>query len=83
MEWVAYDFDNLEKGKHTFVIRAMAIDKPALLFIIQNDKKIKITVSDKEYVEAYSGKVMLKKGMNQIKIIAQSNPVKIDWIKFN
>ncbi|MBS1653245.1 MAG: hypothetical protein JSU05_00240 [Bacteroidetes bacterium] len=80
---MAYDFDNLEKGKHTFAIRAMAIDKPALLFIILNGEKIKITISDKEYAEVNSEKFMLKKGMNQIKIIAQSNPVKIDWIKFN
>lgn len=82
LEWVVYNFDNLDNVKHNLSIRACA-DKPTQLAILINNKKVNTAIPNKLFGEIRVGDYQLKKGKNTVKIMAQSEAVKLDWIKFN
>ncbi len=81
-EWVVYNFENLDNDQHHLSIRATAA-KPAMLLIFINGKKVNAPINNKAFSEIQLGDYQLKKGKNTVKIMAQSNIVQLDWIRFN
>lgn len=81
-EWVVYDFNCLDNGRHHLTINASANGMPAGLIIWVNEKKINVTIINKEWSELVVGDFYLKKGRNKIKVMVQSNALKLDWMKF-
>ncbi|HEY8658584.1 MAG TPA: hypothetical protein VIL78_06080, partial [Hanamia sp.] len=82
-EWVVYNFNSLDNRKHQLTIRASSYTVPASLLIEINNKKVAFNVGTKDLSELTVGNFYLKKGDNKIKILVQSNTLKLDWIKFN
>jgi endoglucanase len=82
-EWVVYNFNSLDNRKHQLTIRASSFAVPASLLIEINNKKVVFNVGTKDLSELTVGNFYLKKGDNKIKILVQSNTLKLDWIKFN
>ncbi|MDD5151217.1 MAG: cellulase family glycosylhydrolase [Flavobacterium sp.] len=82
-EWVVYNFKCLDNKKHLLTIRASVNDLPAYLEIWINNKKVNLTVTNKDFSELTIGVFKLKKGENKIKIQVKSNGLKLDWFKFN
>jgi hypothetical protein len=82
-EWLVYNFNCLDNKKHQLTMNASANDLPTEIEIWINNKKVKITVSDKNFNERTIGNFKLKKGENKIKILVKSNSLKLDWFKFN
>ena len=82
-EWVVYNFNSLDNRKHQLTIRASSYAVPASLLIEINNKKVAFNVGTKDLSELTVGNFYLKKGDNKIKILVQSNTLKLDWIKFN
>lgn len=81
-EWVSYSFESLDDKKHGLIVRASA-SHPAQLLLTINNKKIKVNITSAGFSEQAAGAYKLKKGYNTIKIMVQSGPVKLDWIKWD
>jgi len=81
-EWVIHHFNNLDNGKHCLSIRA-SVAKSAQLTILINNKKVNATIASEVFSEIGEGNYQLNKGKNIVKIMAQSNKVQLDWIKFD
>lgn len=82
-EWLVYNFKSLDNKKHQLTMSASANDLPAALEIWINNKKVNLTISNKDLSEVKVGNFKLKKGENKIKILVKSNSLKLDWFKFN
>lgn len=82
-EWLVYDFNCLDNKKHLLTINAKVQDLPADIEIWINNKKVNLTISNKDFNEGTVGNFKLEKGENKIKILVQSNSIKLDWFKFN
>lgn len=81
-EWLVYDFKSLESKKYQFTLKASSGDKTTKLVIeINNNKKIKFTVNNKDLSEVILGNFKLNKGENKFKILVKSNNIKFDWIE--
>jgi hypothetical protein len=80
-EWVVYNFDNLDDARHHLSVRVFAA-RPAKLNIVINNKKVNAVITNNEFSEIGIGDYQLKKGINTVKILAQSGTVQLDWIRF-
>lgn len=79
-EWVVYNFECLDNRKYQLIVRGSTSAEPARLTMLINNKKIRFTVSNKEFTEIMLGDFYLKKGDNKIKILVNTNNLKLDWI---
>lgn len=78
-EWMVYNFQSLQKRKYRLTVRASAPDASAKAILWLNNKKIKISVKNKTLAEKVIGNYYLLKGENKLKILCNSNTLKIDW----
>lgn len=79
-EWVKYNFVSLKSAAYQLAIRASASSHPAKIILWVNNKKIKWKVTSPEFANQNIGRIALKKGKNEIKIVAVSHNLKLDWI---
>lgn len=82
-EWVAYDFKSLDNKKYRLTMRASAGMAAAGVSIWINNKKINLVVKSKEPGELTIGEFNLKTGDNKIRILATSDILILDWIRFD
>lgn len=81
-EWVIYHFTSLKNRKYQLTIKAAAPLAKARLMIWINNRPVELTLNNKELNELFVGEFGLKKGENKVKIMARSNVLKVDWIRF-
>jgi hypothetical protein len=82
-EWVVYNFKSLENKKYQLIMRTSAEVLPAKLILSINNKNVDFTVSNKDLSEVTVGDYYLNKGDNKIKILVESNILKLDWLRFS
>jgi hypothetical protein len=82
-EWVVYDFENIDNQKHTLTIRALTAANATKVIFWVNEKKIKITLTNKSFYELLQGDFELNKGLNKVKVMVESGVLQLDWVKFD
>ncbi len=79
-EWVVYNFESLDNKKYHLSVRASSAGKTVSLTVVINNKKTAVEIANTDFGEINVGKYKLKKGKNTIKLLAESDAVKVDWI---